>query len=254
MTNDGYCNQPRLSVSGKPAERESCKICHKFIYFHQPILLCKSCCKVFHGTCLKLSNDQVFIYQQISWHCINCFDNNKHMISCESCFKEFDFQNDKFSLCQQCRKPTHYECRIDSVCLSCKPFHFSQPNMRSRSNFENIEADNFFNNLPIFSPFEFYERNIVDFIPDADYLSDAMNQCSMILNSCSYLKTDECKKHDQQIFKASLVGLNIDGVRTNFDQFKIIHNELNSTSNNVLGYFISETNVTDSESQTFYLD
>ena len=65
MSQDGYSNRPHLNISSKPADRECCKICNKFIYFHQPVLFCSCCLKVFHGTCLRLSNSNVFVLQQI---------------------------------------------------------------------------------------------------------------------------------------------------------------------------------------------
>ena len=40
MAYDGYSKQSLTSIASKPSERESCRICKKFVYFHQPILLC----------------------------------------------------------------------------------------------------------------------------------------------------------------------------------------------------------------------
>ena len=79
MAYDGYSKQSLTSIASKPSERESCRICKKFVYFHQPILLCTSCCKVFHGICLKMSNVDVFVFQQILWYCPDCRsrDNNE---------------------------------------------------------------------------------------------------------------------------------------------------------------------------------
>ena len=221
MTNDGYSKQSLINISSKPAERESCKICNKFVYFHQPILLCTSCCKVFHGICLKISNDLVFIYQQILWYCYDCRDSNHiHRIFCESCFSEIEIDKERFNICQQCRKPAHTICLKDKVCISCSPsidnsLHFDY-------DLKNLESEKFFDNLPIFSPFEYYEKNLIDFIPEADYLNDSMQQCSLILNSCRYFKLDDFKDLNQHKSYSSFIGLNIDGVRTNFDKLKIL--------------------------------
>ena len=55
-----------------PANRKRCKICEKFAYFHQPILLCCKCENVFHGTCLKLKNCIISDLQRTNWNCIGC--------------------------------------------------------------------------------------------------------------------------------------------------------------------------------------
>ena len=55
-----------------------------------------------------------------------------------------------------------------------------------------------------------------------------------------------------------LISLNIDGLRSNFDKFQIFVNTVSSYStyysNNITGYVLCETNVTEFESQPFYLD
>ena len=254
MTNDGYSKPSFLSISSRPSERESCKICKKFVYFHQPILLCTSCCKVFHGICLKLSNDQVFIYQQILWNCAECYDSNVHRFFCDSCFLGIDIQLESFNICIQCRKPAHLSCLEDKVCSPCNLLTNRSVNLETECDNTDDETDTYFEGLPVFSPFDFYEKRVVDFIPEAESLNDSMQKCNFILNSCRYLKLDKCAAANQCKL-SSFVGLNIDGVRTNFDKFRVLDNKLrNHLNENVIGYFLCETNVTESESDTFYLD
>ena len=54
--------------------------------------------------------------------------------------------------------------------------------------------------------------------------------------------------------KITLVGLNIDGFKSNFDNFKIFNNELLKSGVDVTCYCFSETNVLEAESVIFYLD
>ena len=251
---DGYSKQSLTSVASKPSERESCKICKKFVYFHQPILLCTSCCKVFHGICLKISNDDVFVFQQILWYCPDCRSRDNYQgIFCESCFAEIDINREKLNICQLCRKPVHAFCLTDNLCISCSPA--SDSSLKSfTQELEIAECDKFFDNQPIFSPFEYYEKNIVDFIPEADYLNDSIQQCSLLLNTCKYLKMDDLIGTNQHNCFPSFIGLNVDGIRTNFDKLKIFNSTLLNYGENVAGYFLCETNVTEHESKPFYLE
>ncbi len=50
-----------------------------------------------------------------------------------------------------------------------------------------------------------------------------------------------------------LLSINIDGFKTNFDKFRIFNNQINSCRK-ILGYFFCETNVTEIESQPFYIE
>ena len=253
MANDGYSKQSLTSINSKPSERESCKICNKFVYFHQPILLCTSCCKVFHGICLKISNDDVFVYQQILWYCPDCRSSDNNRTFCESCFAEINIYSEKFKLCRQCHKPVHTFCLIDSVCISCNPIG-DKSTINLDKELKLTESDKFFDNQPIFSPFSYYEKNIVDFIPEADDLNDSIQQCNLILNSCRYIKTDDMNVMNEHSCFPSFIGLNIDGIRTNFDKLKILNSKLLTCSENVAGYFLCETNVTDYESHSFNLE
>ena len=253
MAYDGYSNKSLLSISGN---RESCKHCKKFIYFHQPILFCKKCRSVFHGTCLKLTNDIVFILQQINWTCCECCYTLDRHYNCVSCKSEISIYFDKISVCQVCRKLSHLQCLNDKVCVECYTYSDViniNSNMIENSPIDkqNLDRSDFYNSLPFFSPFEFYEKNIMEFIPDVDGLSNQLNECSIILNSCRYIDQEDYKliRHSDN-FTTSLIGLNIDGVRTNFDNFKIFTRNLDK----ILGYFICESNVTEHESQIFFLE
>ena len=51
-----------------------------------------------------------------------------------------------------------------------------------------------------------------------------------------------------------MVGINIDGFKTNFDNFKTFNNELMKCGVDVSCYSFSETNILETESDIFYLD
>ena len=65
-----------------------------------------------------------------------------------------------------------------------------------------------------------------------------------------FLKIDSLDKTSNFI----LVGINIDGFKTNFDNFKIFNSELSKCGIDVTCYSFSETNVLETESSIFYLD
>ena len=125
--------------------------------------------------------------------------------------------------------------------MSCTPaITVSAELLETRVNFElNPQTDVFFKNQPIFSPFDFYEKNVVEYIPDADYLSERLQICSTVLNSCQYYKKENFKQLENvENFTASFVSINIDGVRTNFSKFKIFDREFNCNKK-IYGYFVN---------------
>ena len=52
---------------------------------------------------------------------------------------------------------------------------------------------------------------------------------------------------------STIIGWNIDGMRTNFDKVKLLVNRIKPSHNNVMSYVICETNVTEFEAQPFNL-
>ena len=256
MSTDGYSKLTSLNISSKPADRESCKICKKFVYYHQPILFCNTCRKVYHGTCLKFSNDRVFVLQQINWNCEVCCVSNLINYQCETCFSIISLSVEKISICKRCRKLVHFQCLKNGLCLSC--FVISVPNdlgTINSSKTEEVNNDLFFANQPYFCPFDFYERNLIDFLPDADNFSDQIQICNSVLKSCRYCTKSEItvSGEEENEYSCSFVSLNIDGVRTNFSKFIIFNGEFN-IDNKICCYFLCETNVTEDEAQPFFVD
>ncbi len=96
----------------------------KIVYFYQPILYCLYCHNVFHGKCLKLTNDKVFVLQQVMWCCPNCSVDKIVQYNCETCFSTIDMYNEKFTQCMKCCKIVHEQCIKSYLCLSCLPVPF----------------------------------------------------------------------------------------------------------------------------------
>ncbi len=252
MTSDRTESLPDPNIS-QPCNRKLCKICAKFVYLHQPILYCLYCHNVFHGKCLKLTNDKVFILQQVMWCCTDCSVDNIIHYNCETCFCAVNVYNEQFTQCKKCYKIVHNICITSYLCLSCLPVPFIDVGVRPNCSV-NINND-FYENQPYFTPFQYYEKEVVDFIPDADELSENLQNCSLILGSCSYVNVDQFRKlvNDETRSNSVLVSINIDGFKTNFDKFKVFNCQINSNKI-ILGYFFCETNVTEVESQPFYLE
>ena len=257
MSYDGYSEKSFLNFSGKPADRESCKLCNRYVYFHQPILFCKCCRHIYHGTCLKISNDLVFILQQVEWNCEDCRVNKGLKYFCGTCLNEVIISSKKIRICKLCRNVVHLGCLKDDVCTSCEPNLCPEIDI-SLSDISNenikIQTDEYFRAQPIFTPFEFYEKNLMELIPSADSLSDQLQICNSILNSCHYMtEEDYISSNQSEFFDAGLVSINIDGARTNFSKLEVFNRVFN-VNNRIVGYFICESNVTEHEAQTIFLE
>ena len=226
---------PSISV---PADRKRCFVCVKFVYFHQPILCCSKCRNVFHGTCLKFANHKTFILQQVKWFCKKCSDFDCFEYCCETCFTQIDLFTDNIAQCKQCFKIIHKNCITANVCASCLPVSISDFNYSPVMNIDN----DFYASQPYFSPFQFYCHEVLNFVPNAEVLSDNLQQCSELLNSCKYYSPNEFKSL-KYCNSLSFVSLNVDGFKSNFDTFLINHNTMLSSERKIVdGYFLCETN------------
>ena len=59
MTEGGSVSKLPLISLPNIQNRKRCFSCDKFVFLHQPVLLCGACKNVFHGKCIKLDNDKV---------------------------------------------------------------------------------------------------------------------------------------------------------------------------------------------------
>ncbi len=245
----------------KPKDRKSCKICAKFIYLHQPILCCHVCRDIVHGKCLGLTNDQVFVLQQFPWNCNTCNSKSPVVYSCETCWYTIDIYSEKFVQCEQCCMIVHTSCIRHKRCVSCTPDHVKYSVIHSEflaGNSTRSNDSDYYRNQPYFEPFQAYERDVLNWLPDAEELSENLQNCSEILSSCTYYTVERFGEfvnyNTDLVESAYFMSLNLDGVKSNFDKFRILRNQLCDKSNNIYGYFLCETNVTDQESQPYFID
>ena len=238
-----------------PVNRKCCKSCAKRIYLHQPILYCPDCNNIFHGKCLNLNNDKIHVLQQISWKCSECCIKYNHTISCCNCNLQLNLSLHKFNLCKICYRIYHNHCLFKSKCVDCIP-NFS-PVAGSNSSIEmtvlnqSNMCDSYFNDLPYFSPFQYIDRPC-SILPEPDELSEQLQHTTQILQTCNYYNTQQFSDIISNNNGSIFIGWNIDGLRSNFDKFRLFVNNI-STSTTIAGYILCETNVTEFESLPFYL-
>ena len=179
--------------------------------------------------------------QQLSWIYELCNADGVYLKhDCCTCFAKINFYIDNITQCKQCFKLLHKSCDTSNVCLDCLPISIIHDDILQ--NTEVNRNNDFFKNLPYFSPFEFYCREITNFLPDAEELNDNLQECSRILYSCDYFDVEKlCKELNSEAI--SLIALNIDGFRSNFSSFLIMYEK--NRSRPIDGYLICETNVTD---------
>ena len=168
-----------------------------------------------------------------------------------SCSDIIDVHSENFVQCKQCFKLVHKHCITSSLCLRCLPINFRGEDSNRITNSTRLSIiSDFYDQQPYFSPFQCYDSDVVNFLPEPDMLSDNLHECSQILSNCSYYNSTDFSKLTDDKF---LVSINIDGFKTNFDKFKVFDKSIND-KRNILGYFLCETNVTLNESQPFFLD
>lgn len=239
--------------------RKLCTLCAKPIYLHQPILYCPKCNKLFHGKCLNLRNDKIFILQQLSWHCLECCKKYSQHIRCNNCDNIVDPYKGTYSLCKICNNIYHVACLFEQKCSTCIPeFNLSNSEHSNLTNSEHadyygrLNNENEFNDLPYFSPFNCIDRQITA-QPDPDELSNQIHAATQILQTCKYYNIQQFCEIVAQKKGNILIAWNIDGLRTNFDKFCMFNNSINLHSRCITAYVLCETNVTYFEAQPFHL-
>lgn len=239
----------------RPCNRKCCSSCLKFVYLHQPILCCENCAKVFHGKCLNFNNDVVFNLQQTSWFCNEC-SNFENRLNCHCCNSHIIPPSDKFAICNNCNLPAHTEsCMFHKSCLQCVPdfipsdsTHDTLSDTSHMSNFTDYRLPE----LPYFTPFNTIENDHIHLI-EPDQFFDKYIENNRILKTCEYYSDHKfnelCSSFSSNTF--SIISLNIDGFKANFDKFRIFNQSIN---HKISCFALCESNVTQADSQHFYLD
>ncbi len=122
------------------------------------------------------------------------------------------------------------------------------------SNLSAVSYD-YYNSQPFFEPFQFYNNEVINWLPNPEELSENLQHCSQILGSCTYYDTYQLERlaHEQQNLSL-ILSLNIDGVKTNFNKFRIMKSELDSFADQLKCLVLCETNVTEKEAEPYYLE
>ena len=242
-----------------PNARKCCKVCNKFVYLHQPILMCDECGVIFHGKCLNFNNNLVFKLQRTNWYCSVC-NNDQNCLKCHCCSTNIDVKTDKFEICKNCRLPSHSKsCLYGKNCLSCIPT-YKPPSLLNSNAIENDINSNELqlDDQPYFNPFDLVSNNNLNLNgliePQDAYDNIAIN--SKLLQSCEYYNLNSLAESFESLDKdktIAMLGLNIDGFKSNFDKFRVFDNQLKSAKINFSCYILYETNVTQHESEPFFI-
>ena len=199
-------------------KRDICPCCNKAIYLHQYVIVCNLEDRVYHASCLGINNstsvDLALSKEHDHW-CFNClldifpFFNDLSTTSdwvqqsCKFCTKFISPINDTRGTCSSCQGICHSRCMNYgmSVCLLCE----SEPDLSTCPDSR------------VFNPYsDLLSRGDTCEADDdtIDYISIVDN----ILSSCSYLNVNpSVNSTDKSI---SVCFLNIDGVKSNFNEFE----------------------------------
>ena len=213
-----------------------------------------------HGKCLNLINYDVYNLQQTNWFCNTCSANNN--LKCYACNLKITITNEKFEICKNCFLPVHKMCSFRKICINCipdfKPKNNPAPDINYIPNHQyTILDDDYFNNLPIFNPFDDMSTNHTEGLTTGDEVYEKLEINSQILNSCKYYSLQQFVEVIKPFVKFnafSLIGLNIDGFKSNFDQFKIFNHELVKCNLKISCFCFCETNINEIDSGPFKMD
>ena len=231
--------------------RESCGRCHKFIYKHDFSVVCHLDGSVYHGRCFKLSNDVILEVQQYAdWTCPDCLSDaipffndtsssyTKPLETCSCCSKFISKSRHSIIGCSVCESVVHATCATEYICNLCSSDH-DKPLTSPHFN--------------LFSPGEGGDYDLFDHDFEIDDHLDSMTTASAILEQCNYV---DLSKFDQEFSMvntnsfASFYFLNIDGFKTNFDEFILNHESLTQSFDFIC---FAETNIDSSDLNRFQL-
>ena len=127
-------------------ERETCSLCSKFIYKHQPVVVCSMDGNIYHGNCLSFCKDTCFHIQSSTipdWMCPTC---SREVFPCYDDIPDL----------------SHVKC----ICYNCR---LSRGESGPTLNFDpfNLNFDDNFNTFD-------------------DSMCDTLNCANTVLQSCSY--------------------------------------------------------------------
>ena len=204
---------------------------------------------LYHGKCFKFDNDTALdIQQQSDWTCPDCLDNiyplrnedfsNKvTVLTCTVCIKLISNSRHKIITCTTCNNIVHSSCSSGLICNSCD------------------DDSHCLLQSPHFNPYDFgdCEDNEI-YNDDFELYVDSITTASSILENCNYVDMENFNTHFQNYLGKSYTSVyfqNIDGTKTNFDEFILNYHKLHYDFDFVA---FAETNIHYDEINQFSLN
>ena len=192
---------------------------------------------------------------------MECCDKHDRVINCNNCNFEINIYTNKFLLCKKCSRIHHTHCLFQNICIECIPNFTSNANIHSTHNIHTHQTlshdkDYSYNDLPVFSPFNSIDKTISN-LPEPDEIYEQIQSNSQILQSCNYYDISNLHNITTTDKGSIIISWNVDGIRSNFDSIILLDRRLKTTNDNninILGYVLCETNVTEFQSNPFYLN
>ena len=214
---------------------------------HDFVVACQLDGFLYHGKCFKLDNDTVLdIQQSDDWHCPDCAANifphfNDDQIVtdvpqiCHVCIKFISNTRHTLLMCESCNNYVHKSCSTSTMCKSC------------------LTGSHQILLSPLFNPYDIGESDDDHNLYGDDYELhiDTMVTASNILENCNYIDSADFLSQFSDYLNKSYTSFyfqNIDGMKTNFDEFLIYFNSINHEFDFVC---FSETNLTSDEINKF---
>ena len=168
-------------------ERETCSLCSKFIYKHQPVVVCSMDGNIYHGNCLGFCKNTCFHIQSGTIPDWICPTSSREVFPCYDDIPDLS------------------HVKLKCVCFNCR-LSRGESGLTLSFNLFNLDSDDNFNTFD-------------------DSMCDTLNCANTILQSCCYYEPVNRVNEDDSLSKFYFN--NIDGFKTNFNESLINIKSLN---------------------------
>lgn len=231
---------------------DNCGICKKYIYKHNIAVPCHLDGKLYHARCLKIDTSTALEVQQYShWFCPICLEDalpfytdtadthNKPLQICPCCSSFISQSRHCIIGCSICENVVHSKCATEYVCNSC-----------STDNVAPLASPHF----NVFDTGEVSDYQMFDHDFELDDHLETLSTASAILDRCDYFDLSKFDREFSSVNNSSsylsFYFLNIDGLKSNFDEYCVNHSSLINTFEIIC---FAETNVDSSDLNRFTL-
>ena len=236
--------------------REKCELCQKPIYTHDIILCCNLDQKSYHAKCLKIDTDTALELQIMDdWFCPVCIEKILPIYIvdqpasdpefCRSCNKSISSRRHRVSRCIYCINSFHDFCLRSQPYLCCEHC-YEHHNLGNK----NAAALNSLFSTVLFNPYNEVLENEKNryFDDEIDEYNTTIETANRTLSLCKYYDFDNLP---HQFIGTSFYFNNIDGFRSNFDEFK---SQLIKAQEKFDFYCFNETNLNAGTRHDFEID